>query len=613
MSEKKGLLFKILSGFSFLVGVLLLITALESYMRGEVHFLLVFLSLINGICGILGGLLLLFRLEQGRILLKWQFLTGMLFVIFYAVVNNEWRNPTILLTILFISLFIVSRLKVIKRSVKNIKREGERILKINWKSKLLLLLIILMLVLTWSFKWEEYLNIFNEPNGEGLSFYLSQEKSPMVQVFVEGGYIYDYVQKKSSNLILNQVENLDPIDGIDGELIIVMNEPNCSVNIEAYSNETIRVRIINSMDKSQFKLDGKEVVFNRSMVYEKWFDNSLKEKDWISSVQSSLDTLADKGYWKDILVSEGESYKIDIYKKDETEKQSNWKFYVLSDQHSGYKTYLPILKDILNDNSEFVVWNGDIVNWGFPTEYMIASSIAQSYPISVYTTVGNHDAWNDGSMLYNKYFGSDYYSFEYREDKFIFLDTSQGVLGSSQLDWLENELEGWEEDKIFIFSHMSPIDTVIGKYDTSDLIDPELSRTMHSKAESDYLVDLMEEYKVDVLFSGHSHVMGRSLLNGTWYISSGALGGTVEGDHNVGYLACEISQEDFECEEIIVKSNEQVTESRLENYINAMNVFGIPFLINKSIRISITILLFILFELVWFSQVDVYEERRKVA
>jgi hypothetical protein len=154
----------------------------------------------------------------------------------------------------------------------------------------------------------------------------------------------------------------------------------------------------------------------------------------------------------------------------------------------------------LEEDPDFVVWNGDIVNWGFPTEYMIASSIAQSYPVTTYATIGNHDAWNGGSKVYNKYFGPNYYSFEYRGDLFIFLDTSQGVLGSSQLKWLENELVGWQEENIFIFSHMSPIDTVEGIYDTSELIDPELSRTMHSKAESDYLVGLMEVYKVDAFF-----------------------------------------------------------------------------------------------------------------
>jgi hypothetical protein len=107
--------------------------------------------------------------------------------------------------------------------------------------------------------------------------------------------------------------------------------------------------------------------------------------------------------------------------------------------------------------------------------------------------------------------------------------------------------------------------------------------------------------------------MGRSLSNGTWYISSGALGGTVDGDHNVGYLACEIGEEDFDCKEVVVKNNEQVRQTKLENYVNAANVFGIPFLINKSVRISITIMVLIVFELFWFSLVSVKkEDKRKI-
>jgi len=610
MKSKKELLFnRILSISSFLLGALLLLTTVESYMRGEVHFLLVFLSFINGICGITGGILLFLRLEQGRILVKWQFITGIFFVIFYAVVNNEWYNPTILLTVLFTSVFILSRLKIVKQYIKN-KEEGKRkILEIDWKSKILLISSVLILALTWAFSWEEYLNLFNEPNGEGLSFYFNKEISPKAQVFVEGGYIYDYFSQKGTNLILNQVEGLDSREGVDGELVVVANNPNCKIRLEGYADEIIRIRIINALKDSRFLLNGEEEVFERSMGYERWLDDTMEEGAWISSVQSSVYTLTDKGYWKDISIEEGEEYEVEIL-KEET-KSDEWDFYVISDQHSGYKTYIPELKNILEEDPDFVVWNGDIVNWGFPTEYMIASSIAQSYPIPTYPTIGNHDIWNDGGKVYNKYFGPNYYSFEYRGDIFIFLDTAEGILGSSQLDWLESELEGKEEEKVFIFSHMSPIDTVKGIYDTSDLIDPELSRTMHSKAESDYLIALMDTYNVDVFFSGHSHVMGRSLLNDTWYISSGALGGTVDGDHNVGYLKCKVNILGFNCEEIIVKTNAEVTDTRVENYLNAANVFGIPFLINKSIRISITILVLILFEIVWFDLVDVSKKRKR--
>jgi predicted MPP superfamily phosphohydrolase len=607
--NKKLLLNRILAVLAFLVGALLLLTALESYMRGEAHFLLVLLSLINGLCGIVGGILIFLTLEQGRILLKWQFITGIFFVLFYAVVNNEWHNPTIFLTILFTSILVINNLKKVKGSIKNRPKEKKKILEIDWKSKLLFFSMILILVLTWTFNIEKYLNLFNEPNGEGLSFHFSKERSPKVQLFVEGGYLYDYFDKRGNSLILKQVETLDPRKSIDGELIVVVNSPKCTVNLEAYADENIRIRIINSLEGSKFIIDGDLVLFNKSKDYERWFDNSMQQKDWISSVQSTVYTLADKGYWKDISIKEGENYQIEVFKENEVEK--DWEFFIISDQHSGYKTYIPELRNILNENPDFVVWNGDIVNWGFPTEYMVASAIAQSYPITVFPTIGNHDAWNDGTKVYNKYFGPNYYSFEYNGDLFVFLDTAQGVMGSSQLDWLESILKGWEDENIFIFSHMSPIDTVKGYYDTSDLIDPELSRTMHSKAESDYLLDLMENFSVDAFFSGHSHVMGRSLVNGTWYISSGALGGTVDGDHNVGYLGCKVNNDDYDCKEVVVKSNEEVVQTRLENYINAANVFGIPFLINKSIRISITILVLIVFELVWFELVGGIKEKKE--
>jgi len=609
------------SVLAILLGLLLLLATAESYMRGEVHLLLVFLGIINGLCGLVGGILFLAHLEQGRILIKWQSFLGIIFTLFYAVVNNEWRNPTILLFILFSLIFILSRLSVVWQYSKNYLPRKNRRIHMDWKLKLLLSLTIIFLGLTWAFEWEKYLGIFHTPSGEGLSFYFNKTESPKIQVSVDGGYIYDFFEERGGSLIQEQVEGLDSREGVDGEIVFVANSPQLEINIEGYVDEVIRLRFINLLKDVTFEIDDKEDSLNWSESFSRWEDDAVTSEEVISSVQSSVYLLADRGYWKDIEIEKGKEYVVRINETDrdsegfltkENKKEvEKVRFLVLSDLHSGYKTFVPELKSIDKKETDFLVWNGDIVNWGYPTEYMIMSSISQSYPIPVYTTIGNHDIWNDGRKLYRRYFGPEYYSFVYKESTFIFLDTSEGVLGSAQIEWLENELEGKEDQRIFVFSHMSPIDTVLGSYDTSQLIDPELSRTMYSKAESDYLLEVMDLYNVDSFFSGHSHIMGSTLLNGTLYISSGALGGTVSGEHQVGYLDCVIMEKDFDCENVVVKSNEELQDTTTKNYLNALNVFGIPFFINKSFRIFVTLILLIIINISLFGLFGKAREGKK--
>jgi hypothetical protein len=149
---------------------------------------------------------------------------------------------------------------------------------------------------------------------------------------------------------------------------------------------------------------------------------------------------------------------------------------------------------------------------------------------------------------------------------------------------------------------MSPVDTVTGSYDSTELVSEELSATIYSKAESEHILEIMDRYDVEAFVSGHSHIMDQSKINDTLYISSGALGGSVNsGGHNIGYLKCTISNDEVIFSEIVVESNEDVSESFMQNSIDTLRVFGIPFLINKNLRIAISLVLLILADVIWFT------------
>jgi hypothetical protein len=109
----------------------------------------------------------------------------------------------------------------------------------------------------------------------------------------------------------------------------------------------------------------------------------------------------------------------------------------------------------------------------------------------------------------------------------------------------------------------------------------------------------MKEYEVDVFFAGHTHIYGQQEIDGTTYITSGVLGGTVKPGNTVCYLVVEVDEENYSIEMIDILSVEEASTKEMENRFQALRVFTVPFLINNSVRIAMTLILFIVFSLLW--------------
>jgi len=217
------------------------------------------------------------------------------------------------------------------------------------------------------------------------------------------------------------------------------------------------------------------------------------------------------------------------------------------------------------------------------------SAATELFPVPVYTTIGNHDAWNSGAAAYASYYGPYTYSFVYKDAKFVFLDTSSGIVGETQFDWLEGELADGGHEHLFVFTHMPPVDTVTGEFDAKNTLHPESLYTIHSKNESDYFLRIMDDYGVDVVFAGHTHVHGDVVLNGTRYVTSGVMGGSVKPGDTIGYLDVTVDGDSVDVEFVDVLSVEAA--EALGSRIQAIRVFTIPFMINNSVRIALTLAL----------------------
>lgn len=136
---------------------------------------------------------------------------------------------------------------------------------------------------------------------------------------------------------------------------------------------------------------------------------------------------------------------------------------MLGDNRDGYNTFSQILDQINSINPVFTIDDGDLVFGGEPHKYRLFYETVSKLKTPLYTTLGNHDIRENGRPTYTKLFGPPYYSFDYKNVHFVFLDSSRGwaekkAIPEEQYVWLENDLKNAQGKLIFVFSHIPPSD-----------------------------------------------------------------------------------------------------------------------------------------------------------
>ncbi|MGB1247341.1 MAG: PKD domain-containing protein [Chitinophagales bacterium] len=172
-----------------------------------------------------------------------------------------------------------------------------------------------------------------------------------------------------------------------------------------------------------------------------------------------------------------------------------------------------------------------------------------------YTALGNHDTYKDNAATYLEEFylphnnmeGSErYYSFEWGDALFIALDVvtpfdptafpiNQADLedrwwtdfreGSLQYQFLEEQLQCNDKQWVFIYFHEAPWTNYWGAdYYVPEAIGGDYYLFEGNEMVRDELVPLFEEYAVDFVLCGHSHLYEQAEKNGVMYITSGSAG-----------------------------------------------------------------------------------------
>ncbi len=173
-----------------------------------------------------------------------------------------------------------------------------------------------------------------------------------------------------------------------------------------------------------------------------------------------------------------------------------------------------------------------------------------------YTAIGNHDTYKDNCETYlNEFFlphnndenSERYYSFEWGDAKFIALDVitpydnstfppynSQPLEdrwwtdfrpGSPQYIWLEEELKCNDKKWSFVYFHEGPWTNYWGAdYNIIPSVGGDYYQYDGNLMAREHLVPLFEQYGVDIVMVGHSHLYEKAEKNGVLYITSGSAG-----------------------------------------------------------------------------------------
>ncbi|MDP4126667.1 MAG: metallophosphoesterase [Bacillota bacterium] len=231
--------------------------------------------------------------------------------------------------------------------------------------------------------------------------------------------------------------------------------------------------------------------------------------------------------------------------KFELNAAENPEVVMLGDNRNGYGTFSNIIDQVNAIKPAFVVDNGDLVYGGEPNRYRLFYETVSKLQVPLYTTLGNHDIRENGLPIYTELFGPAYYSFDYLQNHFIFLDSSRGwaektAIPPEQYRWLEADLQKAQGKRIFVVSHIpstdpranvtpntypeSPKTGVLQKLMNKLSGTSAIDHAFTDKAEAKKFEDLMTKYKVDTVFLSHIHSFFSFIRGNVRYVITGGAG-----------------------------------------------------------------------------------------
>jgi Icc protein len=185
----------------------------------------------------------------------------------------------------------------------------------------------------------------------------------------------------------------------------------------------------------------------------------------IAMISTSCDTLFQYNP-NEIVLSEGEKglNKKNIASIQKIPAGDTVKFILMGDTQRWYDESADFVKSANQQNDvSFVIHAGDISDFGLSQEFKWVNEIMQELRFPYLTVIGNHDLIANGPIVYRKMYGDYNYTFEYGDNKFIFINNNSreyGFDGSTpDLNWLQQQLSDNPSGKnAIVIAHVPPFD-----------------------------------------------------------------------------------------------------------------------------------------------------------
>lgn len=227
-----------------------------------------------------------------------------------------------------------------------------------------------------------------------------------------------------------------------------------------------------------------------------------------------------------------------------------YQYIILGDNRDGYDTFEKIIQQVNGLNPVFVIDNGDLVFSGKPNQYRLFDKMVSKISTTFLTTTGNHDIRDNGRSTYTMLYGPSYYSFDFADTHFVFLDSAPGwsekqAISDQQYVWLEKDLINAQGKHIFVVTHIPPHDPRSGvkineipKYvnevkSGQNWAEKKLDNYNENKdmehgfqdpMEAEKFENLMSNYNVDTVYLSHIHSYFEYNKDGVRYLITGGAG-----------------------------------------------------------------------------------------
>lgn len=275
-----------------------------------------------------------------------------------------------------------------------------------------------------------------------------------------------------------------------------------------------------------------------------FYAKSINNKDFlmtrvtVNTLQFSVD------------VSQGRTIKIEPVKPSASDNTGKYKYIILGDNRDGYDTFQQIIQQVNGQNPVFVIDNGDLVFSGKPNQYRLFDQMVSKISTTLCTTLGNHDIRGNGRSTYTMLYGPPYYSFDFANTHFAFLDSSPGwsekrAISDEQYTWLEKDLKKAQGKRIFVITHIPPQDPRSGttKNEIPKYVDEvknnenwveqkldsynqnkEMDHGFQDPQEAAKFENLMSTYHVNTVYLSHIHSYLEYTKDGVRYLITGGAG-----------------------------------------------------------------------------------------